>query len=60
MSSALLLIWLGLAQAQILDVTRFDTMAECEAARSALIRQSERFDSPWVRCIEVEVPEAAR
>ena len=33
------------------------SMAECEAARSALIRQSERFDSPWVRCIEVEVPE---
>ena len=36
MMKALLVIWIGLAQSQTLSITVFDTVAECEAALTAL------------------------
>lgn len=60
---AVMVIWFGTGQYSRFDTERYDSMAECEAARMVIITT---YQNPvWegaipqgnVRCLEVDVPE---
>lgn len=46
----LLVVWIGAGQTQTLDITPFDTLAECEAAKNAVYAVTDR-DQKWHRCV---------
>lgn len=56
--SAIMVIWFGIGTVARFDVERFDTLAECEAAKAAI---AENYNGGWdgfipaanIRCIEV-------
>lgn len=48
MTKAVLIIWIGIGQSQVLDITPFDSIAECEAARSAIEVHHKRLDGVCV------------
>jgi hypothetical protein len=45
---ALLVVWIGLGNTQVLDITPFETMAECTAAQDELQDYSTRLDGDCV------------
>lgn len=58
--SAILVIWIGFAQAQTMAVTRFPSMEECIAAKVAIEAAYNggivnAFDPDGIRCLPVEV-----
>lgn len=47
---ALLLIWVGIFDNQVMSITQFDTIGECEAAKAAIIAHEDAPNS-GVHCI---------
>lgn len=46
----LLIVWIGISQNQTLSIIKFDTEAECIAAKVALGHTHRQFNGDWVRC----------
>jgi hypothetical protein len=57
-SFVLLVVWLGASTTQTISVTRLETMAECQAAKQALVTAYAEnwfpLRSDEVRCVEVQ------
>jgi len=53
---AVLVVWIGIGRSQTLSVTRFETLAECEAAKAAIAENYNGFgdyiNPENMRCIE--------
>lgn len=65
MIEALLVVWLSAAdKSQTMAIEKFDTMIECQAAKTAMLKKYDIINKPWydvrkidpseIDCIEVK------
>lgn len=65
MIKAVLVIWFGSGTGQLITMDHFDSLAECEAARAALIAEDwgdrlHVMTADALRCVPYSAPDPAR
>lgn len=52
MTKAIMIIWMGIGQAQVLTTEKFDTEAECEAAKAGIVMH---YNGKWSSIIDSDI-----